>query len=142
MSETSFLTNKGLELMSTDYWENTTLTVIGLKSSYTPSKTHDFVDDIEGDEADATGYTRQTLANALATTDNTFNWVDYTADDTAFGALGGATNNTIRYVAIAEIKGGASSADPVVAILRMVDVTTPASYTAEWNDPILRTAMG
>lgn len=142
MSDTSFLTNKGLELMSTGYWENTTLTAILLKSGYVPDKTHDFVNDIESNEVDATGYVRTTIAGKAATTDNIYDWVSYTASSVGFGSLGGATNNTIRYVAIAEIKGGSSSADPVIAILRMNDVTTPASYTVVWNNPILRTAMG
>lgn len=142
MSSTSFLTNKGLELMCTDYWENTTLTAILLQNSYTPNKDHDFVNDIEGSEATATGYVRTTIAGKAATTDNVYDWINYTATNVSFGAIGGATNNTIRYVAIAEIKGGASSADPVVAILRMNDITTPASYTVVWNNPILRTAMG
>lgn len=142
MSATSFLTNNGLSLINKDYWENTALTVVLLQDSYTPDKDHDFLDDIEGDEVDATGYVRTTLAGKSATVDNVFDWLNYTATNTGFGALGGATNNTISYAAIVELKGGASSADPVVAIIKKANVTTPAAYTAVWNSPILRTAMG
>lgn len=142
MSSTSFLTNNGLTLINKAYWEGTTLTVVLLKDSYVPNKDHDFLNDIAGDEVDATGYVRTVLAGKAATLDNTFDWLSYTATNTGFGALGGAVNNTISYAAIVEIKGGPSTADPVVAIIKKNDVTTPAAYTVVWNNPILRAAMG
>lgn len=142
MAVESFLTNKGLSLMNKSYWEGTTLTAILLKSSYTPNKDHDFVDDIQAHECDATGYVRKTIGSKLATVNNSYDWIDYTAANLGFGTIGGAVNNTVRYVAIAQILGGASSADPVAAILRLVDVVTPANYTIIWNVPIFRGAMG
>lgn len=142
MPAESFLTNKGLTLMNEAYWEGTTLTLILLKNTYVPNKDHDFVDDIVAHECNATGYVRKTIGSKLATPNNSFDWLDYTASVVGFGTLGGAVNNTIQYGAIAQILGGAASADPVVAILRLTAVTTPASYTVTWNTPIFRSAMG
>ncbi|NJN05543.1 MAG: hypothetical protein HC814_02905 [Rhodobacteraceae bacterium] len=129
-------------MMNEAYWENTTLSLILLKDTYVPNKDHDFVDDIVAHECNATGYVRKTIGSKLATPNNTFDWLDYTASIVGFGTLGGAINNTIQYGAIAEIKGGAASADPVSLIIKFVARTTPASYTVVWNVPIFRSAMG
>lgn len=138
----TFVTNKGLQLLSKAYWESGVLSVLLLKDSYTPNPDHDFVNDIEAHECDATSYARTALGSPTATLSNVYDRLLYTAANTAFGSIGGAVNNTIRYAALCEILGGASSADPVVFIARMVDVTTPTTYTATWNNPLIRTALG
>lgn len=103
-----------------------TVTIKGmlLKNGYTPNPDHKFVSDIVAQEADATGYTagfggagRKTMASPTVTEDATNNRAVFdAADPSTWTALGGATNNTLRYMAvIREVTNDAAS--PVIAVL-------------------------
>jgi hypothetical protein len=101
-----------------------TIKIMLLRSTYTVNPDHKFVADIVSHEATATNYTggfsgagRKTLASKTMTADDTNNRAVYdAADPSAWTALGGATNNTLRYAAIVkEITNDAAS--QVIAIL-------------------------
>lgn len=137
----SFVTNKGASLLSKSYWEGAAdIEVMLLKTSYVPNKDHDFVDDIVASEIVATNYARTNLATRTATIDNANDRVDIDAADTAFGALGGATNDTIRYAAIIENVGGSDATRPVLIITQMtLDTPTNGStITVQWAAVIAR----
>lgn len=121
----SIMTDKGrLVAWNGDYpLDSSSFKGVLLKSTYTPSKDHDFIDDISTYECDATGYTggfggggRHALANPTVSLVAT-NLVKWDADNPAQWAnLGGATNNTLRYMAVViEVTNDAAS--PVLAIL-------------------------
>lgn len=97
-----------------------------LKNSYTVNPDHKFVADLTPGthECNATNYTggfggggRKTLASKTVTADDVNNRMVFDAADlAAWTTLGGATNNTLRYLAIIkEITSDAAS--QVIAIL-------------------------
>lgn len=101
-----------------------TLKIMLLRSTYTVNPDHKFVSDIVANEASATNYAggfagagRKTLASKTITADDTNNRAVFSAaNPAAWTALGGATNNTLRYCAIVkEITNDAAS--QVIAIL-------------------------
>ena len=103
-----------------------TLKIMLLKNTYTVNPDHKFVSDLTpaSNECSATNYTggfggasRKTLASKTLTADDTNNRAVFdAADPSAWTALGGATNNTLRYAAIIkEITNDAAS--QVVCIL-------------------------
>jgi hypothetical protein len=98
--------------------------VMLLKSTYTKDGDHPFVSSLSSHECDATGYTggfagagRKTISSQTLTYDTALNRVIFDAADPAtWSALGGATNNTLRYIAvIREVTNDAAS--PVYAVL-------------------------
>jgi hypothetical protein len=101
-----------------------TLKIMLLRSTYTVNPDNKFVSDIVASECTATNYTggfggagRKTLASKTITADDTNNRAVFdAADPAAWTALGGATNNTLRYCAIIkEVTNDAAS--QVIAIL-------------------------
>jgi hypothetical protein len=94
-----------------------------LKSTYTPNPDHQFASSLASTECDATGYTggfagagRLTPSGLTVTYVGADDEVVYDADDPTWTNLGGATNNTLRFLAlIREITDDASS--PVVAVI-------------------------
>jgi len=95
-----------------------------LRNTYTFDPDHKFVSSIVANECNATNYTggfggagRKSLTGQSITEDTANNRATYDATDpAAWTALGGATNNTLRYAAIIEeITNDAASR--VVAIL-------------------------
>lgn len=98
---------------------NLDLTAAGLKyllvkSTYTPSSSHDFVDDVVAHECDATNYARAALASKTYT-DGVLD-----AADPVFATLGGAANNELSGYWIFEDKGGADSANPLLCFIQFV----------------------
>jgi hypothetical protein len=73
-----------------------------IKSSHTQDPDHDFVNDISGDECDATGYTggfngADRLTTTVVTTEQTAsNRVVCIFQDKTWTAIGGASNNTLE----------------------------------------------
>lgn len=90
-----------------------------LDNTYVFDKDHNRVSDVVsgGKELVATGYTggyggagRKTLTTVVVTKDTVNDRIVVDCDDVAFGALGGATNDTIRFMAIiVEITSDAAS---------------------------------
>lgn len=103
-----------------------TFKVMLLKNTYTPNKDHDLVSEINAHECDATGYTpgfagagRKTLSSPTITVDDTNDRAVFDAADPAtWTALGGATNNTLRYVAVIW-ENTSDAASIVLAVLDM-----------------------
>jgi len=102
-------------------------------SSYVPDQdAHDYFDDVTN-EVVGTGYTAggQALANKAVTQDNTDNEGVFDADDVVW------TTSTItaRYGVLRKARGGASSADELIACLDFgTDKTSTAgSFTVAWN---------
>lgn len=98
--------------------------VMLLKSTYTKDGDHQFVSSLNSHECDATNYTggfggggRKTISSPTLTYDTATNRVIFDAGDPAtWTTLGGATNNTLRYIAIIrEVTNDAAS--PVYAVL-------------------------
>lgn len=126
-----------------------TIKVMLLRNTYTPNPDHKFVSDINANECNATGYTggfngasRKTLASKTVTENTTTNRAIFdAADPSAWTALGGATNNTLRYCAIIkEITNDAASL--VIAVLDFgSDYTTNGGdFTVQFSaDGILYT---
>jgi len=96
-----------------------------LKNTYTADPDHKFVSSVATTECDATSYTggfagggRKTLASKTCTEDTANNRAVFDAADTGltWTALGGATNNTLRYAFICkEVTSDAAS--PLLAVL-------------------------
>lgn len=139
----SIITNKGLSLLSKSYWEGAADIEVGLwRSTYTPNKDHDFLDDASTGELTVGSYARTNLASRTATIDNANDRVDYDGADIDFGILG--SGQTIRYAIIFENIGGADSARPIIAVIQLaadvvLDGVTP--YKQVWADPIFRAIM-
>lgn len=75
-----------------------TIKVMLVNASYTPNKDHDFVDDVNANELSGTGYTggfngsgRKTLGSKSFTTDNTSDFVKFTASISAWTSLNAGT---------------------------------------------------
>lgn len=96
------LANGGLDL------DTNTLKVILLRNTYTNNQDHGAISDIVAHECTATNYVggfggagRKTLSTPTVTRDDANNRVVFDAVDPAtWTALGGATNNALRYVAV------------------------------------------
>lgn len=100
-------------------WDGDTLKLILLTSSYTPDQdAHDFRDDLGANEASGgTGYPAGgfTLAGKTVTVDGASNEVRLFANDIVQAITGGPL--AFRYGAIYKARGGASSADELVAYI-------------------------
>lgn len=82
-------------------WDTASFTWLALTSSYTPNKTHQFVDDVSTYEVSVGGYTRDAVVGATRTVDTSQHRVIYDCDDPDFGSL--AAGETVAYVAIAKL---------------------------------------
>lgn len=117
----SLLTNRGKYLLNPSYWTGTTIKVMLLENTFTPSADDNFVSDIVADEISVSGYAdgfgnagRKTLASKTATENDTDDAVDYDCADLSWTGL--AAGATIRYMAvIVEVTSDADS--PVLAII-------------------------
>lgn len=96
-----------------------------VKSTYTESAAHDFMDDVVATEADATNYVRKALANEAVAVDAGNNRAEFDADDVVWTSLGGATNNTIKGAVVYKHVGGTDSANPLICFIDFPsDITT------------------
>ncbi len=89
----SNLYNPGLEklLDGTIDFENDTINVLLVDTNHTFDKTHEFVDDVDTNEASGTGYSRKTLANASIALDAANDRVEFDADNPSYTALDAGT---------------------------------------------------
>jgi hypothetical protein len=111
-----------------------------LTTSYSPSQAHDRRNDVEANEVSGTGYTAGgkdlTVASVIRTSGSTA--VTFTTTTVWDAPVSGFT---ARYAAIYRATGGASSTDPLVAIIDAgagytangqsfaVNITTPLTIT-------------
>lgn len=103
-----------------------TVKIALLDSGYTPDQdAHDFFDDVEAEEISGTGYTAggATLASKTLTYTGGTNVVKFDAADVTWTT----STLTARYAVIYVVKGGASSADPLLFYIDFgADVSTTA----------------
>lgn len=78
-------------------WETDTIKVLGLKSTYVPSRAHHYVDDVVAYELTASGYARHTVTGKTRGVDTTNHRIIYDCDDISLGSP--AAGNTIGWVA-------------------------------------------
>lgn len=80
-------------------WGSATVKWMLLKSSYTPNQGTDAnLSDISASEIVATGYARVAAAGKAQAIDTTNHRSVFTATSPTFGAIGGAVNDTMRYL--------------------------------------------
>jgi hypothetical protein len=72
-------------------FENDTINVLLVDTNHTFDKTHEFVEDVDTNEASGTGYSRKTLANASIALDAGNDRVEYDADNPTYTALDAGT---------------------------------------------------
>lgn len=96
-------------------------------SSYAPNRdTHDFRNDLTN-ELSGSGYAIQTLANDAYSLDVASQQVRYDFDDPVFSFSG---SSTWRYGVIQVVRGGATSADELIALLDWgADQTSSVEHT-------------
>ena len=113
----SIVYNKALhaEALGAIDYDTDTFKAMLLDNGYTANKdTHEFRDDIEGDEVSGAGYTTGGVACSVSVTrDDT---TDRTDIEFAAVTFTGVTITDARYVAYYKSRGGASSADELVML--------------------------
>lgn len=119
-------------------FDGDTFKVMLLASGYTPNQdTHDFRDDLTN-EITGTGYTAggATLAGVSVTYDATSNEVRILWTDSAWTSA----TFTARYAVIYKSRGGASSADELIAYLDMVSdqSVSAATFTLDYTTSVLK----
>lgn len=126
------------DLDETD-WESGNIKAALMKNTFTPNATtQTHYDDISANECDATDYTAggEALANPAVTLNGAN--AEYDADDETWTGLGGATNNTLRYVVVYYDSGVDSTSYLIAAFDFGEDkATNDADFTIQWPAPIL-----
>lgn len=123
--------NKGLEEIAKALsdLDGSDLRVMLVKSTYTPSKDHLFVDDGTVDdpashEISVAGYSRQALASKAVTRDDANDMAYLDADDPAFGSL--VAGQTIGGMVLFRHTGVDTTA-PLIAFYDLADTPTNGS---------------
>lgn len=132
--------NKGLEELAKALsdLDGSDLRVLLVKSTYTFSKDHLFVDDGSADdpashEVTVAGYTRQTLANKVVTRDDTNDFTYLDGDDVVFTGL--AAGETVGGAILFRHTGTDTTA-PLMSFYDLVDTATNGgNVTMQWNTP-------
>ena len=107
-----------------------TIKMMLVDNTFAYANTSEFVSDIVATELNATNYARQTMTTKIVTVSGDNVILD--ADDVAFGALGGAANDTIGGCIIFKDTGGADSTNAVIAFIDVADLlTNGSSVTAQ-----------
>ena len=128
-----FLTNKGAYLLNvgTVIWTSSTIKAMLLKSTATIDQDDNTVSQIVASECDATGYVggfagadRLTLGTKSTTENDTSNRIEMDAANIPWTAIGGATNNTLRYVAIIRENTNDADSDVLGYVQFTSDVNT------------------
>ena len=125
MAHVAYTEGKRAMLNGEISWTSDDIRALLVKSTYTPNADTDvYVDDITGasKELVATGYARQTVTSKTLTPATGI--VEISSANVAFGALGGATNDTIGGIVF--YKHNAS--DGAATLLYYID-TTPDPTT-------------
>ena len=111
-----------------------TIKVLLVTSSYTPDQdAHDKRDDVTNEVANGNGYTTggATLANKTMTANNTSNKGIFDADDVTWSA----STITARGAVLYKSRGGASSADELIAYIDFTEnkISSGGNFTIQWN---------
>ena len=115
-------------------WDTDTIKVALLTSSYTPNQdTHDYYDDVVGNEVSGTGYTTggATLGSKTVTYDGTNNVIILDAADTTWSS----STITARYAVVYDDSGATNAAK---ALIGYVDFgsdqsSTNGNFTITWD---------
>lgn len=127
------LANGGLDL------DTNTLKVMLVNSTYSFDADHLFVDNAGASdpidkEISVSGYSRQTLASAAVTRDDTNDFAYLDGTDTVFTAL--VAGQTIGGAILYKDAGGADTANPVIAFYDLTDTpTNGGNVTIQWATP-------
>lgn len=114
--------------------DSDTIKAMFLTSAYTPNfDSHDFVDDVSGNESSGTGYSAggPTLANKTVTQDNTNDRAVFDADDIA---LPTTTIANCRYLALYKDTGNPATS-PLIALVDLLATksTSTDTFKVEWD---------
>lgn len=123
----SLIFNRGLEQLAkgTIDFDTDTFKVLLVTSSYSPNKdTHDFRDDVTNEVANGNGYT---TGGEVATVSVTLDTANDRIDISLGSASWSASTITARGAVYYKSRGGASSADELIAY---IDFGTDVSTTA------------
>ena len=104
-------------------FENDTIKVLLVDDNHSFDKTHEFVDDVDTNEASGTGYERKTLANASISLDTGNDRVEFDADDLSYTGLdAGTIASAILYKEVTN-----DSDSPLIADIDFTDLVTNGS---------------
>lgn len=113
-------------------WDTDTFKLLLATSTYTPNlDTHDFRDDVTNEVASGSGYTTGgvTLSGVAVTYDAASNQVRFDCNDPSWTFTAGVT---WRYGVVYKSRGGASSADELLALLDWgTSNTVSTTYTIQ-----------
>ena len=121
----SNLYNPGLEklLDGTIAFESDTINVLLVDTNHTFDKTHEFVNDVDTNEASGTGYARKTLANAAIALDAANDRVEFDADNPSYTALDAGT--IAAAIIFKQVNDDTDS--PLIAQIDFADLVTNGS---------------
>lgn len=121
----SNLYNPGLEklLDGTIDFENDTINVLLVDTNHSFDKTHEFVEDVDTNEASGTGYSRKTLANASIALDAANDRVEFDADNPSYTALDAGT--IAAAIIFKQVTDDSDS--PLIAQIDFADLVTNGS---------------
>ena len=104
-------------------FENDTIKVLLVDDNHSFNKAHEFVDDVDTNEASGTGYERKTLTNASISLDTGNDRVEFDADDLSYTGLdAGTIASAILYK---EVNDDTDS--PLIADIDFTDLVTNGS---------------
>lgn len=105
---------------------------VALVTGHTPNiDTHDFFDDVSGDEESGTGYTAggATLASKAVTQDNTNDRAEWDAADVTFSSLDvGTPSHAIAYKST-----GVEATSALIAYWEVTTASNGGDYTLQWG---------
>lgn len=115
-------------------WDSDSIKVMLVSSAYTPNQdTHDYLDDVVGNEVTGTGYTAggQALASKTLTYDASTNVIVLDAADVTWAS----STITARYAVIYDDTPAGNSAKPLIAYLDMVSdqSSNNGNFVIQWD---------
>lgn len=115
-------------------WDSDSIKVMLVSSAYTPNQdTHDYLDDVVGNEVTGTGYTAggQALASKTLTYDAGTNVIVLDAADVTWAS----STITARYAVIYDDTPAGNSAKPLIAYLDMVSdqSSNNGNFVIQWD---------
>lgn len=115
-------------------WDSDSIKVMLVSSAYTPNQdTHDYLDDVVGNEVTGTGYTAggQALASKTLTYDAATNVIVLDAADVTWAS----STITARYAVIYDDTPAGNSAKPLIAYLDMVSdqSSNNGNFVIQWD---------
>lgn len=115
-------------------WDSDDIRVMLVSSSYSPNQdTHDYLDDVVGNEVSGTGYTAGGIA--LTSRTNTYDPASNTVVLDAADVTWANSTVTARYAVIYNNTGASSSAKPLIAYVDFVSdqSSTAGNFTITWD---------